>query len=161
MELTKSFSAEQYTGGLESWQWLGIEGKVPLWTSLFGDVFLDSDEGVWFLDSLEGSMTRVWDSPNAARAALATEDGASRYLMAGLALAAERAGIVPGPDQVYDFNPPPILGGTLDVQHIMVLDFVVYLNIAGQLHEQVRALPRGTPITGVKITGRSLGDAEA
>jgi hypothetical protein len=32
-----------------------------------------------------------------------------------------------------------------------VIDFVVGLNIAGQIHEQVRDLPAGTPIAGVTI----------
>lgn len=37
-----------------------------------------------------------------------------------------------------------------------IIDFVVGVNIAGQLHDQVRGLPPGTAISGVTIddTGR-------
>jgi len=35
--------------------------------------------------------------------------------------------------------------------NIGVIDFVVGVNLAGQLHEQVRGLPPGTAIQGVTI----------
>jgi hypothetical protein len=151
MQLTKTFSQENYGRALESWSWLDLEGKAPLCTSLFGDVFLGSNDGVWFLDSIGGSLTRVWDDPAALRADLGNHEAQDRYLLAGLAFAAERAGKVLGPDEVYDLAPPPVLGGTFDVEHVTIADFVVTLNIAGQLHEQIRNLPPGTPISGFTI----------
>ena len=33
------------------------------------------------------------------------------YLLGALAMAAERTGLVAGPDQVYDFTISPVLGG--------------------------------------------------
>jgi hypothetical protein len=44
--LTKTLAADQYAQGLESWRWLDLTGKTPLFASLFGDVFFESDEGV-------------------------------------------------------------------------------------------------------------------
>ena len=41
----------------------------------------------------------------------------------------------------------PILGGELSVSNIQVIDFVVSINILGQLHRQVRDLPPGTRIS--------------
>jgi hypothetical protein len=66
-------------------------------------------------------------------------------------MAAERAGLVPGPDQVYDFRISPVLGGPIEVSNIGVIDFVVGVNIAGQLHDQLRGLPPGTAISGITI----------
>jgi hypothetical protein len=40
VELIKRFTTEQYDRALESWQWLDLTGKSPLFTSLFGDVYL-------------------------------------------------------------------------------------------------------------------------
>jgi hypothetical protein len=152
VELTKTFSDEQYSRALDSWAWLDIEGKAPLYASLFGDVFMKSDEGVWFLDSIQGRLTRVWADVAELHTNLSTEMGQGRYLLAGLALAAERVGKILGPNQVYDLMPPPILGGNFDVEHVTVADFVVTLNIGGQLHEQIRQLPPGTPITGFNVS---------
>jgi hypothetical protein len=46
------------------------------------------------------------------------------------------------------------LGGPLEVENITTMDFVVALNIAGQVHDQVRGLPPpGTRITGFTIDG--------
>ncbi len=68
-------------------------------------------------------------------------------LLAGLAASAERQGITPAGAQVYGFTAAPILGGELSVSNIQVVDFVVSVNILGQLHRQVRDLPPGTRIS--------------
>jgi hypothetical protein len=151
MQLIKRFSTTQYTRALESWGWLDIAGKTPLFASQFGDVFLQATDGVWFLDSIGGSLERRWESLGALEEDLASPEAQDRYLLAGLTMAAERAGKALGPDQIYDIVPPPALGGAFVVEHVFVADFVVTLNIAGQLHEQIRGLPPGTPISSLKI----------
>lgn len=152
MELTRRFTAEQFGSGLGSWEWLGLAGKTPVFASPFGDVFLESGAGIWWLDTLEGTLTCPWPDPAALEADLRTDEGQDRYLLAGLAHAAERRGLVPAETQVYGFTAPPVLGGALDVANVEVIDFVVSLNIAGQLHEQVRDLPPGTPISRITIS---------
>ena len=109
MELTRSFSADQFARALESWDWAGIGGKQPLFTSPFGDVFFQAQDGFWFLDLLEGTLTRPWPDADALQADLNTAEGQDRYLMAGLAFAAERQGIIPSARQVLSFTvvPPP------------------------------------------------------
>ena len=83
--------------------------------SPFGDVVFQAEDGFWFLDTLEGSLTRTWDSTGALKADLATASGQDRYLLAGLAIGAEHQGLIPAPGQVYGFKTPPVLGGTLDL----------------------------------------------
>ena len=151
MDLTRSFSAVQFTRALESWAWAGVPGKQPLFTSPFGDVFLQAPDGFWFLDLLEGALTRPWPDADALRTDLNTAAGRDRYLMAGLAMAAEGRGIVPSDDQVLGFKVVPILGGAIAVENIEVIDFVVSLNLAGQLHQQVRDMPPGTRISGFTL----------
>jgi hypothetical protein len=43
--------------------------------------------------------------------ALNSEEGQDMYLLGALAMAAERTGLVAGPNQVYDFTISPALGG--------------------------------------------------
>lgn len=155
MELTRSFTPEQFAQGLGSWQWISIGAKTPLFTSPFGDVVFQAEDGFWFLDTLEGSLTRTWDSTGALKADLATASGQDRYLLAGLAIGAEHQGLIPAPGQIYGFKTPPVLGGTLDLGNVEVIDFVVGLHLAGQLHDQVRRLPPGTRISGFTISGDS------
>jgi hypothetical protein len=82
---------------------------------------------------------------------LDTEDGQDAYLLGGLAMGADRRGIVLEAGQVYCFTPPPVLGGPIDLDNVGVLDFVVALSIAGQIHDQVRHLPPGTAISGISF----------
>ncbi len=82
---------------------------------------------------------------------LGNPDRQDRYLLAGLAASAERRGIVPTATQVYGFKIAPALGGEMGVGNIEVIDFVVSVNILGQLHRQIRDLPPGTKISGFTV----------
>ena len=113
MELTRSFSAEQFARALESWDWADIQGKQPLFTSPFGDVFFQAQDGFWFLDLLEGTVTRPWSDAGALQAELNTAEGQDRYLMAGPAFAAERQGNIPSGRQVLRFKVAPVLGAAI------------------------------------------------
>ncbi|MGC5021810.1 T6SS immunity protein Tdi1 domain-containing protein [Micromonospora sp. DT47] len=152
VDLIRNFTEEQLRRGLESWEWIGVSAKTPLFTSPFGDVIFRADDGFWWLDTLEGSLTRPWTTGEALKADLNTTEGQDRYLLAGLGLGAERRGLTPTPSQVYGFKIPPILGGKVDMENVEVIDFVVGLNIAGQIHEQVQALPSGTPISRITLS---------
>ncbi|MEV1249684.1 suppressor of fused domain protein [Nonomuraea sp. NPDC049750] len=145
--MIRAFSPEQYERALKAWQWADIGDKVPLFASPFGDVFLRSDDGCWFLSIVHGTLTRCWDGVEALRAELDTPEGQERYLMAGLAQEAERAGIVLDAEQVYDFKHPPVAGGRVAVDNLDAIDFVVSVNVAGQIHGQVKDLPEGTQIS--------------
>jgi len=71
--------------------------------------------------------------------------------MAGLAMAAFNAGLLPNDRQVLSFKVMPALGGSFELQNIEVSDFVVTLSIAGQIHRQIKDLPPGTAISGIQI----------
>jgi hypothetical protein len=150
--LTKIFPPEQFAAALESWEWIGVAGKTPVAASLFGDVFLEDAAGYWFLDSVEGTLTHEWESRDAMTEALGNEVGQDRFLLAGLAIAAERSGIALAPNEIYDFAESPAFGGDIDIANVVAMDFVVSLNIAGQLHNQIRDLPDGTEIGGVILS---------
>lgn len=151
MDLTRTFTEDQYAAALESWEWIGLQGKIPVFTSAFGDVFFRAADGIWWLDTLGGTLTRRWQAPEDLRAELNTAEGQDQYLPAGLALSAGRAGLVPGADQILSFRHPPALGGQIDIGNVEISDFVVAVNIAGQIRDQIRGLPPGTKITGITI----------
>ena len=151
VRLTKAFGQPTFIRALESWQWLGIAGKTPILASLFGDVILQDPTGYWFLDSVEGRLSRPWASQQDIQATLDTEEGQDQYLLGGLAMAAEASGLRLSDDEVYAFKVPPVLGGALDLANVEVSDFVVAVNLAGRLHDQVKNVPPGTRISGFQI----------
>lgn len=146
----KSFAAADYERALESWTWLDFTDKTPRFASLFGDVFLESPDGWWFLDTVGGLLTSVGTGPELQKI-LNRPEGQDEYLMLGLAQACQDAGIKLGESEVYSFTPPPVVGGPMVVANVMPLAFVLAVNLAGQVHAQVRDLPPGTPITGFTI----------
>lgn len=146
MELIKSFTPEQFGDALSSWAWIGLGDKTPLFTSVFGDVFLGGDDGVWWLDTVEGELTREWDTLDDLEAELNTAAGQEKYLLAELAAELRERGLVPGADEVYDFSHPLVLGGELEAENVDVTDMVVSLHILGQIHDQVRKIPPGAPV---------------
>jgi hypothetical protein len=153
MELIRQFEPEDAAKALDGWQWLpGVAGLRPWFASPFGDLFLlDDDDAVWYLDLIEGSVTRRWDDPLACESEVGTSDGLDQFLLAGLAEAAADRGVLAGPREVLTFKLPPVLGGEMTVDNIHTIDFVVGVDIAGQIHEQVRELPPGTPVSGFTI----------
>ena len=141
---------------LEDWSWLNLKGKTPVLASLFGDVFLQDSRGYWFLDTIEGSLTNVAASRDELQAKLDSEAGQDQFLLGGLAMAADQKGMHLKPDEVYDFQIAPVLGGKMDPSNVTVMPFVVSMSIAGQIHDQVRKLPPGTPISGITVDGRRI-----
>jgi hypothetical protein len=79
VDLTRSFTAEQFARALESWDWAGVQGKQPLFTSPFGDVFFQAQDGFWFLDLLEGTLTTPWPGADELRAELDTAEGGENF----------------------------------------------------------------------------------
>lgn len=153
MDLIRRYPFEAYQQALQAWAWLpDLAGKGPAFTSAFGDVFLqDRDGSYWLLDTVEGTLTRRWPTTDALEAELMSPEGQDTYLMAELLGAADRAGLEPGAGDVLAFKVAPVLGGSLEVENLQVVDFVVNLDILGQIHQQLRELPPGTRITGFSI----------
>ena len=154
MDLLRRLPSDVLIEALSDWHWIPeVAGKSPLAATAFGDVFLEGDDGVWFLDTVEGKLTLEWESPASLQAQLNTAEGQDRYLMAGLARAAYEAGLAPGDREVFSFKVPPVLGGPLVPDNLEVGDLGVALSVAGQIHQQVKDLPPGSTITGVTIDG--------
>ncbi|MGN0064439.1 MAG: T6SS immunity protein Tdi1 domain-containing protein [Nocardioides sp.] len=153
MDLIRQFSDEQYAAALESWQWCEpIASLTPRITNAFGDVFLSDDRGAyWFLDTMTGELYRGWDDLDALQAVVDSAEGEDELLMVSATQAATEAGLYPYGDQVLSFKVPPVLGGEMEADNLEVADFVMALNVLGQIHEQVRLLPPGTVVGGFEI----------
>ena len=132
---------------LESWQWLPIRGREPILVTSFGDIFFEGEDGIWFLDTLEGTIQRACATRSELEALLATTEAQDRYCLAGFVERARREGMLLKDGESYDFTLPPVVGGKIEYENIQPRDFVVAVHIAGQLHEQIRQYPDGSKIT--------------
>lgn len=138
---------------LDGWKWLPLKGLTAIAVSAFGEVFFRDDTGsVHQIDTIEGKLSKVANSLPEFTAILQDEAGRDDLLFGGLVIGARNMGLVLDAGECYDFKLPPILGGQMDVAHMEKLSFVVKLDLAGQLHEQVKDLPPGTKINRVTIS---------
>jgi hypothetical protein len=119
--------------------------------SLFGGLFLQDASGFWFLDSIAGSLEQICSSRAELQTTLDSEYGRNRFLMVQLATEAEEKGLKLGTNEIYDIDPPPVLGGTISVDYVIKIDFAVSLHMSGQIHQQFRSLPPGAVITEVAV----------
>jgi hypothetical protein len=132
---------------LDSWQWIGFEGKEPIRITAFGDVFFKDKEGIWFLDTIEGTLEKICETFDELNKILNSTEGEDLYLLAGFVERAQREGIILEDDECYDFKINPVIGGKIEYENIEKRNFVVALHVAGQLHDKVRFMPEGTVIT--------------
>ncbi|MDK2767624.1 MAG: DUF1851 domain-containing protein [Sphingomonas sp.] len=138
--------------GLDGWRWVGLSGLTAIAVSAFGEVFFRDDVGaIHQIDTIEGKLSKVAASLPDLTATLQDADARDSLLLGGLVIGARNRGLLLEPGECYDFKLAPIIGGKMDVSDMEKLSFVVKLHIAGQLHEQVKDLPPGTPIGKVTI----------
>ena len=118
---------------------------------MFGDVFLQGSDGVWFLDSIEGTLALRWPDVHALQALLNTPEGQDQFLLGSIAIAAQERGLAAGPAEIFTFTVHPALGGPISAENVETMDYVVASSICGQLRLQLKDLPPGTPITGFAL----------
>lgn len=146
-------SSSDIEDALEAWDWIDFSGKTPAITTAFGDVFFESEDGIHFLDSISGTFDKVAQSKSQLKDILNTEDGQDHYLMAGLVEAARESGLLLDSGECYDFIVSPALSGAMDLSNLQKMSFKVSLHVSGQLMKQIKDLPQGTKIDGVKLEG--------
>ena len=138
---------EVLADALEAWSWIGVAGKQPFLVTAFADVFFKSDDGVWFLDTLEGKLKKICQTKEELDRILANEEGKDLYLLSGFVDRAVRESMVLKEDECYDFKIHPIVGGAIDYSNVRKMSFLVALHLRGQLHDQVRHMKPGTKIS--------------
>jgi hypothetical protein len=53
--------------------------------------------------------------------------------------------------QVYSWRRPPALGGEYELENAETSDIAVHFSMTGQVHQQVRDLPPGTPVAATRL----------
>lgn len=152
MEHLRPFDPRSFAYGLAAWSWLGLDGKTPRFATVFGDVVLESLEGWWFLDTVEGTLEPRWPTAVELSAELDSPEGRQDLLLEDIVLEAAQRGVVPAPDEVLTFMPHPVLGGRLSAESAVPVRLELALRLSGEVHRQSRPLPEPSPL----LLGHSL-----
>ncbi|PFG41827.1 hypothetical protein ATJ88_0470 [Isoptericola jiangsuensis] len=154
MEHLRPFAPRAFQYGLAAWSWLDLAGMTPRLATVFGDVLLESLEGWWFLDTVEGSLELRWPTAVELTAELDSPAGRQDLLLEDLVVEAAAHGVSPGPDEVLTFMPHPVLGGRLSAASAVPVRLELALRMTGELHRQ-RFAPAPSPL----LLGHSLQHA--
>lgn len=138
MHLIREFSPVEYNFALTSWRWLGLSDQVPRFASCFGDMFLQSPAGWWFLDTVEGTIELRWRTVDEMFAELRSPDGRAEYLLEETLGQASSSGMSLGEDEVFAFIPAPAITGTMDPRSLTPLRFAIAASLAGRIHHELR-----------------------
>jgi hypothetical protein len=148
VQMLRSFAPNAFAYGLASWSWLGIQDKTPRFTTAFGDVFLESLDGWWLLDTIEGTLTLRWSNAVDLYAELDSPAGREEILLEDILVEALDRGVTLRDDEVLAFIPHPAAGGRLSAETCSPLRFQLALNLAGQVHGELlrTAAPAPSPM---------------
>jgi hypothetical protein len=138
---------------LDDWRWL-VGPKLQLWRATkAGDALLrdPGDGSIHFLDVMSGEVERVADDHVGFESAVASPENADRWLMPDVVEGQAALGMTPGPNECLSLKHPLVLGGQISPDNFETCDVLVHFSISGQIHRQVKDLPQGTKIGGVKI----------
>jgi hypothetical protein len=138
---------------LAPWHWLIGARRLPILVTAMGNAFVqDADSGaISLLDAGTGKLVEVADSPQAFQALLGDTDFVMEQLLVNDWAAARDAGLMLAPGQVFGYKTPPVLGGGFETDNLEPTDIAVHFGLLGQIHQQVKDLPAGTPVSSIKI----------
>lgn len=154
MDLLRPFTPSAFAYGLASWSWVGVSDKTPRFASLFGDVFLESLEGWWFLDTVEGTLELRWRTAVELTTELESADGRNELLLEDLVLEALQHGVVPQDDEVLAFMPHPRLGGRLSAEAAVPMRLELALRLSGEVHRYASGAQPSPLLLGHSLSGR-------
>lgn len=133
------------------WDWHPAAAKSPVGITTAGDWLLVDRTGAYsLLETIEAEVTSLAGSKAALLVSLADPDFRDAHFLEALVLAV--LGTEPLPSgKTLGFRVPPILGGSLGLENLEVVDAVTYQNWVGELHRELSLLPDGTRVEGVEI----------
>lgn len=152
-DLTVNFSHLDQRSLLRDWHWLIGTNRRPILLAAAGDAFVkdETDGSIHMLDVGTGALHAVADSESDFRELLGKKDFVLDHLSVPMVGDLRRAGHILGPGQIYSFKTPPVLGGEYVMSNVEIADIEVHFSTNGQIHEQVAALPPGTPIDRIHV----------
>lgn len=132
---------------LVGWRFLLPESFNVWLVNRVGDVFAVFEDGsVHMLDVGRGTIERVADSCEDFVTLIDKDDHVNSWMRATLVNRCVKAGLKLGKNQCYGFKLPPMLGGTYEVDNVVLIDLQKHYSLLSDLCEQTVELPDGTKV---------------
>jgi hypothetical protein len=150
-ELTISPAGVDFDDLLSDWRWLVGEEYQPVVISALGDLFLRHDDGrIFWLNTGWGQLTEVAESGEEFKKLMVQPNNAAEWFIPNLVGDLLSSGKKLG-GRVLQLSNSAGLGGEINPDNFEPTSLSVHFSVLGQIHEQVKDLPEGTPIGEIKI----------
>ena len=98
------------------------------------------------LDVGRGAIERVADDCDQFVTRIDEDDHGNTWMMVSLVNACVKAGVKIGPNQCYGFKIPPMLGGSYDIENVVLIGLHENYAMLADLCRQTVDLPDGTRV---------------
>jgi len=114
---------------------LKVAGRVaPVFLSKFGDWFLRRPDGSTDeLSVIEGSCSMVAATPEEFSSLVNSPAWQEEHLLSYQVLQLHERGLIPNTSQCYAFAPHPVISGSINIDHAMIMNIGVWQNICAQM----------------------------
>jgi MbtH protein len=139
---------------LEDWRWKVGDGVMFYQATVFGDLFLRSEDGaIHFLDTGRGTFTKVAASQEEWETAVRRHG--PRWFRWPTLSSLRGAGVGLGEGEVFSWRHSLMLGGAESADNVDVVSLVVHAAFAAQSAVAIRDLPEGQRVS--KVDFQALG----
>lgn len=130
----------------DAWSWLLEDVGRPVLFSVWGDVFLDREGAIFWLNTGTGEISAVASSLDEFRVRLGG-DQVDEWFLPDLVGQAHQAGLRPENGQCFTYVTYPIFAeGKYEVSNIRVVSSREHFSLSGDLHKQIAHLPDGSKV---------------
>lgn len=130
----------------DAWNWFLEDVGTPVLFSVWGDVFLDREGAIYWLNTGTGEMSQAASDLDDFKARLGG-DQVDEWFLPGLVSQAHQAGLHPASGQCFTYLTYPIFAeGKYEVANIRVVSTWEHFSLSGDLHRQIADLPDGASI---------------
>ena len=129
------------------WGWLIGDSCRPLVVTIFGDVFLENEQGVFWLNTGTGELTIVAKDKEEFFDKLANDQMRNDWLLVALAQQLKEMIGVPSVENCYSYTIFPVFSeGSYSASNFYLLPFEEHIGVTGSLHKQIHNVSNGESI---------------
>lgn len=130
----------------DAWSWLLGEAWTPALFSVWGDVFLDQDGRIFWLNTGTGEIVEVASDLDDLQTRLAGEQ-VDEWFLPHLVDELHQCGLRPSAGQCFTYVTYPVFAeGKYEVANIRVVAAREHFGLSGELHRQIANLPDGAQV---------------
>ncbi len=134
------------------WDWLVDRPVGAVELTRFGDWFVADAAGIVYrLDALDGSFTPICNSIAEYQHRKSSLPELDEWFSEATVDALHQAGHLPGAGQGFGYRVPPIIGGPVNRENIVVVELTSWQLFISNVHQAVNALPAGSRVTRMEV----------